>query len=68
MKILWMIMIIAMPGAPPVEEFQARCVRDGGQLHVEPGMLRLRDKIFQDITLYCVKPERPESPPPKKPL
>lgn len=66
MKLLWLIVVVLMPGAPDPTVFRDLCRREGGALRIETGFIRMGGSIYQEATLRCVVPERKEKAEPAK--
>ena len=63
MTVLWLIVVVLMPGAPDPSVFRDLCEREGGELRIETGLIRMGTRIYQEATLRCViapdkKPEK----------
>ena len=66
MKMLWLIVVVLMPGAPDPSVFRELCEREGGVLRINTGFIRLDDRIYQEATLRCVIPEEEKKADPPK--
>ncbi len=65
MKLLWLIVVVLMPGAPDPTVFRELCGREGGELRIETGFIRMGTRIYQEATLRCFTPVRKQPSPPK---
>ena len=54
MTVLWLIVVVLMPGVPDPSVFRELCDREGGELRIETGLIRMGTRIYQEATLRCV--------------
>ncbi|MEE8433326.1 MAG: hypothetical protein V3S64_00925 [bacterium] len=67
MIVLWMIVVVLMPGAPDPSVFRDLCKREGGELRIETGFIRMGTRIYQEATLRCLIPAvKKKADPPKQ--
>ena len=66
MTVLWLIVVVLMPGVPDPSVFRELCDREGGELRIETGLIRMGTRLYQEATLRCVIQEvEKKADPPK---
>ena len=50
MTVLWLIVVVLKPGAPDPSVFRDLCEREGGELRIETGLIRMGTRIYQEGT------------------